>query len=88
MTKMKSKSVVQPSQDNRETMVKKLEKVSIVQSPCNQVHKSNKSIMSHVGALETLDKLEVSGLAAPLQAKQRLQESSRKALGEEGCQKQ
>jgi hypothetical protein len=40
---MKGKSVVQPSQDNREIMVKKLEKGSTVQSPFNQVHKSNKS---------------------------------------------
>ncbi|PUZ75302.1 hypothetical protein GQ55_1G148700 [Panicum hallii var. hallii] len=43
LTKMKGKSVVQPSQDNRETMVKKLENGSTVQSSCNQVHKSNKS---------------------------------------------
>jgi hypothetical protein len=43
LTKMKGKGVVQPSQDNRETMVKKLQKRSTVQSSCNQVHKSNKS---------------------------------------------
>jgi hypothetical protein len=43
LTKMKGKSVVQPSQDNCETIVKKLEKGSTVQSSCNQVHKSNKS---------------------------------------------
>jgi hypothetical protein len=43
LTKMKGKSVVQPSQDNRETMMKKLEKGSTMQSSCNQVHKSNKS---------------------------------------------
>jgi hypothetical protein len=42
LTKMKGKSIVQPSQDNRETMVKKLEKGSTVQTSCNQVHKSNK----------------------------------------------
>jgi hypothetical protein len=41
LTKMKG--FVQPSQDNRETMVKKLEKGSTVQSSCNQVHESNKS---------------------------------------------
>ncbi|RLM85484.1 hypothetical protein C2845_PM04G11540 [Panicum miliaceum] len=41
LTKMKGKGDVQPSQDNRETMVKKLEKGSTVQSSCNQAHKSN-----------------------------------------------
>jgi site-specific DNA-adenine methylase len=43
LTKMKGKIVIQPSQDNRETMVKKLQKRSTVQSSCNQVHKSNKN---------------------------------------------
>jgi hypothetical protein len=43
LTKMKGKSIVQPSQDNREIMVKKPKKGSTVQSSCNQVHKSNKS---------------------------------------------
>ncbi|PUZ51049.1 hypothetical protein GQ55_6G138700 [Panicum hallii var. hallii] len=42
LTKMKGKSIIQPSQDNHETMVKKLEKGSTVQTSCNQVHKSNK----------------------------------------------
>jgi hypothetical protein len=40
---MKGKSIIQPSQDNCETTVKKLEKGSTVQSSCNQVHNSNKS---------------------------------------------
>jgi len=40
LIKLKGKSVVQPSQDNHETMVKKLEKGSIVQNSCNLVYKS------------------------------------------------
>ncbi|KAG2632410.1 hypothetical protein PVAP13_2NG087100 [Panicum virgatum] len=40
LIKLKGKSVVQPSQNNRETMVKKLEKGSIVQNSCNLVYKS------------------------------------------------
>ena len=43
LSKLKGKSVVQPSQDNRETMVKKLEKGSTVQNSCNLIHKSKKS---------------------------------------------
>ena len=44
LSKLKGKSVVQPSQDNRETMVKKLEKGSTVTcSKCHKEgHKSNK----------------------------------------------
>ena len=40
LSKLKGKSVVQPSQDNRETMVKKLEKGSTVQNSCKLIHKS------------------------------------------------
>ena len=43
LSKLKGKSVVQPSQDNRETMVKKLEKGSTVQNSCNLIHKSKES---------------------------------------------
>ena len=35
LSKLKGKSVAQPSQDNRATMVKKLEKGSTVQNSCN-----------------------------------------------------
>ena len=40
LSKLKGKSVVQPSQDNRATKVKKLEKGSTVQNSCNLIHKS------------------------------------------------
>ena len=43
LTKLKGKSFVQSSQDNRETMVKKLEKGSTLQNSSNQANKSNKS---------------------------------------------
>ncbi|KAG2561824.1 hypothetical protein PVAP13_8KG231300 [Panicum virgatum] len=43
LSKLKGKSVVQPSQDNRATMVKKLEKGSTVQNSCNLIHKSKES---------------------------------------------
>src|SRR6185312_15754510 len=43
LSKLKGKSVVQPSQDNRETMVKKLEKGSTVQNSCKLIHKSKES---------------------------------------------
>ena len=43
LTKLKGKSFVQPSQDNRKTMVNKLEKGSSVQNSYNPVHKSNKT---------------------------------------------
>ena len=43
LSKLKGKSVVQPSQDNHETMVKKLEKESTVQNSCNLIHKSKES---------------------------------------------
>ena len=37
LSKLKGKSVVQSSQDNRETMVKKLEKGSTVQNSCKLI---------------------------------------------------
>ncbi|KAG2658451.1 hypothetical protein PVAP13_1KG218005 [Panicum virgatum] len=40
---LKQESVVQPSQDNRETMVKKLEKGSTLQNSCKLIHKSKES---------------------------------------------
>ncbi|KAG2630139.1 hypothetical protein PVAP13_3KG494901 [Panicum virgatum] len=43
LSKLKGKSIVQPSQDNRETMVKKLEKGSTVQNSRNLIHKSKES---------------------------------------------
>jgi len=43
LSKLKGKSVVQPSQDNRDTMVKKLEKGSTVQNSCKLIHKSKES---------------------------------------------
>ena len=43
LSKLKGKSVVQPSQDNHATMVKKLEKGSTVQNSCNLIHKSKES---------------------------------------------
>ncbi|KAG2611289.1 hypothetical protein PVAP13_4KG129105 [Panicum virgatum] len=43
LSKLKGKSVVQPSQDNRETMVKKLEKGSTMQNSCKLIHKSKDS---------------------------------------------
>ncbi|KAG2642766.1 hypothetical protein PVAP13_2KG243900, partial [Panicum virgatum] len=43
LSKLKGKSVVQPSQDNRETMVKKLEKGSTVQNSCKLIPKSKES---------------------------------------------
>ena len=43
LSKLKGKSVVQPSQDNREIMVKKFEKGSTVQNSCNLIHKSKES---------------------------------------------
>ncbi|CAN6363066.1 unnamed protein product [Urochloa humidicola] len=43
LTKLKGNDIARPSQDNREFMVKKLEKGSTVQSYCNPASKSNKS---------------------------------------------
>ncbi|KAG2578061.1 hypothetical protein PVAP13_6NG232200 [Panicum virgatum] len=43
LSKLKGKSVVQPFQDNRETMVKKLEKGSTMQNSCKLIHKSKES---------------------------------------------
>ncbi|KAG2600773.1 hypothetical protein PVAP13_5KG542507 [Panicum virgatum] len=43
LSKLKGKSVVQPSQDNRDTMVKKLEKGSTVQNSCKLIHKPKES---------------------------------------------
>jgi hypothetical protein len=43
LSKLKGKCVVQPSQDNRETMVKKHEKGSSVQNSRNLIHKSKES---------------------------------------------
>src|SRR6185437_14542159 len=43
LSKLKGKGVVQPSQDTRETMVKKLEKGSTMQNSCKLIHKSKEA---------------------------------------------
>ena len=43
LSKLKGKSVVQPSQDNRETMVKKLEKGSTVQNSCKLIQSQRRA---------------------------------------------